>query len=101
MAKKSAVERNKKRERMVELQAGKRASLRAVVRAKDQSPEERFAAMLKLAKMPRNGSATRVRNRCEMTGRPRAYYRKLRLSRIALRGLASQGQIPGMVKASW
>jgi small subunit ribosomal protein S14 len=101
MAKKSAVERNKKRERMVELQAGKRAALRAVVRAKDQSPEERFAAMLKLAKMSRNGSATRVRNRCEMTGRPRAYYRKLRLSRIALRELASRGQVPGMVKASW
>ena len=101
MAKKSAVERNKKRIRMSRQQTAKRTALRDVVRDKERSPEERFDAMLKLADLPRNGSATRIRNRCEITGRPRAYYRKLRLSRIMLRGLASTGQIPGMVKSSW
>ena len=101
MAKKSAVERNKKRSRMSQQQTAKRAALRSITRDKEASPEDRFSAMLKLADLPRNGSSTRIRNRCEMTGRPRAYYRKLRLSRIMLRGLASAGQIPGMVKASW
>ncbi len=81
--------------------AAKRARLKAVAADKELPPEERFAARLKLAEMPRNSSATRLRNRCELTGRPRAYYRKFKLSRIALRELASLGQIPGMVKSSW
>ena len=81
--------------------AAKRARLKAVTRDKDAPIEERFEAQLKLAELPRNASPTRIRNRCEMTGRPRAFYRKLKMSRIALRDLASQGQIPGMVKSSW
>jgi small subunit ribosomal protein S14 len=101
MAKTSAVERNKKRERMAKNQAPKREELKAAARDESLSMEERFQARLKLAEMPRNGSATRIRNRCELTGRPRAYYRKLRLSRIMLRELASKGLIPGMVKSSW
>lgn len=101
MAKKSAIEKNKRRIQMVQRHAAKRARLK--VTADDQSlpMEERFAARLKLAQMPRNGAPTRVRNRCEVTGRPRAFYRKLKMSRIALRDLASTGQIPGMVKSSW
>ena len=79
----------------------KRARLKAIVEDKDKPVEERFAATLKLAEMPRNSSATRIRNRCEVTGRPRAFYRKLKLSRIALRELGSKGQIPGLVKSSW
>ncbi len=101
MAKKSAIERNKKRERMAKLAASKRAALKAIIRNKETSPEERFAAVLKLAKMPRNSSHTRVRLRCELTGRPRGNYRKFKLCRVMLRELASQGQIPGMIKASW
>ncbi|GIX08944.1 MULTISPECIES: 30S ribosomal protein S14 [unclassified Elioraea] len=101
MAKTSAVERNRKRERMAKRDAAKRAALKAVLRSKEASPEERFAAMLKLAALPRNGSATRVRLRCALTGRPRGNYRKFKLCRVALRELASTGQIPGMVKASW
>lgn len=101
MAKRSAVERNKKRRRMVAKYAAKRAELKAIAKDESQPMEERFAARLKLAQLPRNGSATRVRNRCELSGRPRGYYRKLKLSRIALRDLASSGQIPGMVKSSW
>ncbi len=101
MAKKSAVEKNARRARLVKKQAGKRARLRAMARDRSLPPEERFQAYLKLAEMPRNGAAVRVRNRCQLTGRPRAYYRKFRLSRIALRDLASVGQIPGMVKSSW
>ena len=101
MAKKSAVEKNVRRARLVKKQAGKRARLRAMARDRSLPPEERFQAYLKLAEMPRNGAAVRVRNRCQLTGRPRAYYRKFRLSRIALRELASIGQIPGMVKSSW
>ncbi|WP_144299907.1 30S ribosomal protein S14 [Elioraea rosea] len=101
MAKTSAVERNRKRERMAKRDQGKRSVLKAVVKQKDASPEERFAAMLKLAEMPRNGAAVRVRLRCELTGRSRGNYRKFKLCRIALRELASAGQIPGMVKASW
>jgi small subunit ribosomal protein S14 len=101
MAKKSAVEKNARRARLVKKQAGKRARLRAMARDRSLPPEERFQAYLKLAEMPRNGAAVRVRNRCQLTGRPRAYYRKFRLSRIALRELASIGQIPGMVKSSW
>ncbi len=101
MAKTSAVERDKKRRRLVEKFAAKRARLKA--QANDQSlpPEDRFTSRLQLAAVPRNSAKVRVRNRCQLTGRPRGYYRKLRLSRIALRELASSGQIPGMIKASW
>lgn len=101
MAKKSAIERNKKRVRMSQRYDAKRAALRTVARDETRPAEERFAATLKLSELPRNSSKTRIRNRCELTGRSRAYYRKLRMSRIALRELASQGQIPGMVKSSW
>ncbi len=101
MAKKSAIEKNNRRVRMVKKYAAKRAQLRAVARDRSLPPEERFQAYLKLAKLPRNGAANRVRNRCELTGRPRGFYRKFRLSRIALRELGSVGQIPGMVKSSW
>jgi small subunit ribosomal protein S14 len=101
MAKVSSVERNKKRMRLAKRYAGKRAALKAVLDDRAASPEERFLAALKLAEVPRNSAKVRVRNRCEMSGRPRAYYRKLKLSRIALRQLASSGQIPGMIKSSW
>ncbi len=101
MAKKSAIEKNNRRVRMVKKHAAKRAKLRAVARDRSLPPEERFQAYMKLAKRPRNGAASRVRNRCELTGRPRGYYRKFRLSRIAVRELGSVGQIPGMVKSSW
>ena len=101
MAKTSAVERNRKRERLAQRYAAKRAALKAIARNQELPVEERFAAQLKLAQLPRNSAVTRVRNRCEITGRPRASYRKLRMSRIALRELASQGMIPGMVKSSW
>lgn len=101
MAKKSAVERNKKRERLVEKYAAKRAALKATAMDENLPLEERFKARLKLAELPRNSAANRVRNRCEVTGRPRGYYRKLKMSRIALRELGSNGQIPGLVKSSW
>ncbi len=101
MAKTSAIERNKKRERMAKRDAAKRDALKAIIRNKLTSPEDRFAAMLKLAEMPRNGAAVRVRLRCELTGRPRGNYRKFKLCRVMLRELASQGQIPGVIKASW
>ncbi|MAL79791.1 MAG: 30S ribosomal protein S14 [Sneathiella sp.] len=101
MAKKSAVEKDQKRRRMVAKFANKRAELKAISKNEDLPQEERFAARLKLASLPRNSSKTRVRNRCELTGRPRAVYRKLKLSRIGLRDMASNGQIPGMVKSSW
>lgn len=101
MAKKSSVERNKKRERLVKRYAAKRARLKAVAEDQSLAPEDRFSARLKLAEMPRNSSKTRLRNRCEVSGRPRGYYRKLKMSRIALRDLASSGQVPGMVKSSW
>ncbi len=101
MAKTSAVERNRKREKMVKRFAAKRAKLKAIASDRALAPEERFAARLKLSEMPRNSSAVRIHNRCELTGRPRGYYRKFKLSRIALRQLASAGQIPGMVKSSW
>jgi small subunit ribosomal protein S14 len=101
MAKTSSIERNKKRERLAKKYAARRAKLRAAALNESLPLEERFAARLKLAQLPRNSSATRIRNRCELTGRPRAFYRKLKLSRIALRDLASKGQIPGMVKSSW
>jgi small subunit ribosomal protein S14 len=101
MAKVSMVNREKKRQQLVEKYAVKRAALKAITKDDALSREERFKASLALAKLPRNSSATRLHNRCEVTGRPRAYYRKLRMSRIALRDLASAGQIPGMVKSSW
>lgn len=101
MAKKSSVEKNKRRMKLVKRLKAKRQKLRAQARDQKLSPEDRFAARLKLAEMPRNSSATRVRNRCDLTGRPRGTYRKFRLSRMALRELASRGQIPGMVKSSW
>jgi small subunit ribosomal protein S14 len=101
MAKTSSIERNRKRERMAKKYAARRAKLRAAALNEDLPLEERFAARLKLAQLPRNSSATRIRNRCELSGRPRGFYRKLKVSRIALRDLASKGQIPGMVKSSW
>jgi len=101
MAKKSAVERNLKRQRLSEKYSAKRAALKAIARDTSKPVEERFDAQLKLAGLPRNSAPTRVRNRCLITGRPRAYYRKLKMSRIALRQLASHGLIPGMVKSSW
>jgi len=101
MAKKAMVERNKKRRRMAEKYADKRAELKAMAGDTSRPPEERFQARLKLAKLPRNASKVRIRNRCELTGRPRGFYRKLRLSRVMLRELASHGQIPGMTKSSW
>ncbi len=101
MAKKSAVEKNKKRDKLVRRYATKRAQLKALARDRSLPPEDRFGAQLQLAKLPRNSAKNRVRNRCELSGRPRGYYRKFRLSRIALRELASAGQVPGVVKASW
>ena len=101
MAKKSMIERQKKRERLVEQYAAKRASLKAIIEDKDKPVEERFKASLKLAELPRNSSPTRLNNRCQLTGRPRAYYRKLKLSRIMLRQLGQNGEIPGLVKSSW
>jgi small subunit ribosomal protein S14 len=101
MAKKSAIEKNVRRDKLANRTAGTRMRLKAIAIDRDAPPEERFAAQLKLAQLPRNSSRTRVRNRCALTGRPRGYYRKFRMSRIALRELASAGQIPGMVKSSW
>lgn len=101
MAKKSLIERNNKRERLARRYAKKRAVLKAAACDENVPPEERFAARLKLAKLPRNSAKVRVRLRCALTGRPRGNYRKFGLSRIAVRDLASNGQIPGMVKASW
>ena len=101
MAKKSAVERNDKRKRLVEQYAAKRDELKAIALNEDLPLEERFKARLKLAELPRNSAPNRVRNRCEVSGRPRGYYRKLKMSRIALRELGSLGKIPGLVKSSW
>jgi len=101
MAKTSSIEKNKRRRKLTKKFASRRAKLKAIVQDKNLPVEERFAATLKLAELPRNSSATRIRNRCELTGRPRAYYRKHRLSRIALRELGSKGMIPGLVKSSW
>jgi len=101
MAKKSMIEREKKRERLVAQYAAKRAALKEIANDESKPMEERFKARLKLAKLPRNSSPSRLHNRCQLTGRPHAYYRKLRVSRIMLRELASNGQLPGMVKSSW
>ena len=101
MAKKSAVNRNEMVKRLVKQTAAKRAALKAVANNESLPLEERFEARLKLAKLPRNSSATRIRNRCEVTGRPRATYRKLKMSRLALREFGAKGMIPGLVKSSW
>lgn len=101
MAKQSAIQRNNRVRKTVARQAAKRAVLKAIARDSTVPMEERFAARLALAALPRDGSPTRVRNRCLLSGRPRGYHRKVKMSRIALRDLASVGQIPGMVKASW
>ena len=95
------INREKKRQALVDKYATKRAELKEIAKNEDLPMEERFKARLKLAKLPRNSSATRLHNRCEVSGRPKAYYRKLKISRIALRDLGSAGQIPGMVKSSW
>ncbi|MFO1089861.1 MAG: 30S ribosomal protein S14 [Hyphomicrobiales bacterium] len=101
MAKKSSIETNNRRRRMAKKYAGKRQRLKAVATDPSVSMEERFSAQLKLAQLPRNSAPNRIRNRCEVSGRSRGFYRKLKMSRIALRELASQGLIPGMVKSSW
>ncbi|MBV9570167.1 MAG: 30S ribosomal protein S14 [Alphaproteobacteria bacterium] len=101
MAKTSQINRNAKRERMVAQYAARRKALKAQTENMSLPPEERFAAHLKLAKLPRNSSKTRIHHRCEMTGRSKGYYRKTKLSRITLRELGNWGQIPGMTKASW
>ena len=101
MAKKSSIEKNNRRRKMAKQFADRRAKLKAIVQDRKVPVEERFAATLKLAELPRNSSKTRIRNRCELSGRPRAYYRKHKLSRIALRELGSKGLIPGLVKSSW
>ena len=101
MAKKSMVEREVKRQKLVKQYAGRRAALKAIIEDQSRPMEERFKARLKLAKLPRNSSPVRMHNRCQLTGRPHAYYRKLKISRIALRDLGSMGQIPGLVKSSW
>ncbi|MDP6352101.1 MAG: 30S ribosomal protein S14 [Alphaproteobacteria bacterium] len=101
MAKVSAVEKNERRKRLVAKYADKRSRLKALAKDPKATAEEHFAARLMLAKLPRNSAPVRVRNRCQISGRPRGYYRKLEISRIALRDLASSGQIPGMIKASW
>lgn len=101
MAKKSMIEKNKRRMRQVERDAGRRGRLKAMAKDLSLTPEERFNARLKLAKLPRDGSPVRVRLRCALTGRPRGNYRKFGISRIALRDLASAGQVPGVVKSSW
>ncbi|MBU2959817.1 30S ribosomal protein S14 [Citreicella sp. C3M06] len=101
MAKKSMIEREKKRQALVEKYAAKRAALKVIATDETKPMEERFKARLALAKLPRNSSATRLHNRCQLTGRPHAYYRKLKVSRIMLRELGSNGQLPGVVKSSW
>ena len=101
MAKTSAIEKNKRRQKLAKRYAARRARLKAISEDRSLPEEERFLARLKLAELPRNSAPSRVRNRCEVTGRPRGYYRKFRMSRIALRELASGGQVPGVVTSSW
>jgi small subunit ribosomal protein S14 len=101
MAKKSMVERELKRQKLVDQYAARRSALKTTIEDQSKPMEERFKATLKLAKLPRNSSASRLHNRCQLTGRPHAYYRKLKVSRIMLRQLGSLGQIPGLVKSSW
>ncbi len=101
MAKKAMIEREKKRQKLVQQYAAKRAALKEIINDQSKPMEERFRATLKLADLPRNSSATRLHNRCQLTGRPHAYYRKLKVSRIALRELGQSGLAPGLVKSSW
>lgn len=101
MAKVSAVEKNKRRRKLVSQHAAKRSALKAIIRDQKLPIDERFKATLKLAELPRDGSKVRIRNRCEISGRPRGYYRKIKMSRIAMRDLGSFGRIPGLVKSSW
>ena len=101
MAKKSSIEKDKRRRKMAKSLSGRRARLKAIVMDKTKPMEERFAATLKLAELPRNSAKSRIHNRCEITGRPRAYYRKMKMSRIALREFGNKGLIPGLVKSSW
>lgn len=101
MAKVSAIEKNNRRRQLVDKYAEKRAALKAIIMNRDLPIEERFKANIKLAALPRNGAKIRIRNRCEVSGRPRGFYRKLRMSRIALRDLGSTGKVPGVVKSSW
>ncbi len=101
MAKKSSIEKNKRREALVKQFSARRIRLKAIAKDESVTFEERFAARLKLAELPRNSAPNRVKNRCEVSGRPRAYYRKLKMSRIALRELGNKGLIPGLVKSSW
>ena len=101
MAKKSSIEKNNRRAKLAKQKAPSRARLKALARDRAAAPEDRFEAQLRLSELPRNSSATRVRNRCALSGRPRGYYRKFKLSRIAVRELAASGQIPGMLKSSW
>lgn len=101
MAKKSAVEKNKKRRKLAARYAAKRARLKEMAVDESLSDQERFGARLKLAKLPRNSAPSRIRNRCEVSGRPRGYYRKLKMSRVALRALGNEGKVPGLVKSSW
>jgi len=101
MAKKSSIEKNNRRRRMSKQYSGRRARLKTIAMDKTKPMEERFAATLKLAELPRNSAPNRIRNRCEITGRPRAYYRKHKMSRIAMRELGSKGLIPGLLKSSW
>ncbi len=101
MAKKSSIEKNERRRRMTKNKAGKRAKLKAIVMDKKVSIEDRFNAVLKLSELPRNSAKERIRNRCEISGRPRAVYRKLGMSRLALREYGAKGLIPGLVKSSW
>ena|SRR5579872_4805507 len=101
MAKKSSIEKNQRRMRLAKQKMPARDRLKATARDRNAAPEDRFQAQLKLAELPRNSSPTRIRNRCSLTGRPRGYYRKFKLSRIAMRELASSGQVPGVVKSSW
>jgi small subunit ribosomal protein S14 len=101
MAKTSSVEKNKRRRKLAKKYAGKRSRFRAIVSDKNRPLEERFDAAIRLAALPRNGSATRIRNRCEVTGRARGFYRKLKMSRIAIREFGAKGLIPGLVKSSW
>ena len=101
MAKTSSVEKNNRRRKLVDQYAAKRAALKAIIMDQSRPIEERFRAQLKLAALPRNSAKVRIRNRCEVTGRPRAYYRKLKMSRVALRELGNNGLVPGLVKSSW
>jgi small subunit ribosomal protein S14 len=101
MAKTSSIEKNNRRRKLAKKYSGRRARLKAIARDKTKPMEERFAATLKLAELPRNSAPSRIHNRCEVSGRSKAFYRKLKMSRIALRDLGSKGLIPGLLKSSW